>query len=201
MLGKSVLASTVIDRIQHSLEGSVVYFYCKSTDDHQHGMLTVAKSFLSQMVTDDLLPYLYQKWEENNKEVTLQNEKLAQELLELCLKAVDRRYIIIDGLDEFETRESRAEICKWFQTYVKDLPDQGAVRCLFVSQEDTTACKDLGELEFIKITEKDNKNDIRKFCKHWHTRIWTKFRLTPENVISDGKYDITKKVSERAKGR
>lgn len=172
-------------------------------------MLTVAKSLLAQMLaaTDVLLVYLYGKWEER-KEATLQSSALARELLETCLKAVKRRYIVIDGLDEFDNRDARAEICKWFQEYVNDLPatEQGAVRCLFVSQEDTIARKDLGELESIEITWKENKEDIKKFCKHWQELIWEKHRIrdsitsaeTPDKA--EKLYDITRRVSDRAKG-
>jgi hypothetical protein len=104
---------------------------------------------------------------------------LAKDLLEISLKAQGRQqktYIIIDGLDEY-SRDDRKEIVAWFRAIIETLPinDLGTLRCLFISQDDGYARKDLSNISRIKISPADNKHDIKAFCEAWYAKIEAKF--------------------------
>jgi hypothetical protein len=121
---------------------------------------------------------------------------LAKTLLEVVLKSCKLVYIVLDGLDEY-SREDRKELASWFQKLIVGVPkqDYGAVRCLFISQEDGYARKDLSMLSTIKITHADNYADIKSFCEYWHQQIEVKFGL-----LEKREHHVTNIVSARAQG-
>jgi hypothetical protein len=81
-------------------------------------------------------------------------------------------YIIIDGVDECE-RGERREICSWFINRVNLLAkeDFGALRCLFASQEDGFAKKDLGTIPAIEMFPVSTRNDIKRYITFWQAKI------------------------------
>lgn len=88
-------------------------------------------------------------------------------------------------------------MASWFQQLIAGLPknDYAAIRCLFISQEDGYARKDLSMLSTIKITHTDNYADIKRFCEHWHQQIEAKFGL-----LLKRQHHVTNIVSARAQG-
>jgi hypothetical protein len=132
-----------------------------------------------------------------SKQTTLSDPKLAKELLEIVLKSQKNTYIVIDGLDEY-SRDDRKEISTYFQEIVHSLPthDLGALRCLFVSQDDGYARKDLSKLSQIKITVADNKDDIRSYSQLQHQKIEEKFE-----AIGKLRHNIADIVTARAQGK
>ena len=112
------------------------------------------------------------------------------------LKSCKLVYIVLDGLDEY-SREDRKELASWFQQLIAGLPksDHGAIRCLFISQDDGYARKDFSMLSTIKITHADNYADIRSFCEYWHWQIEAKFGL-----LKKREHNVANIVSARAQG-
>lgn len=172
-------------------------FYCKHTDDQRNGFLAVAKSLISQILptTDCILDYVYEEASKSG-EATLSTLALAKTLLEVALKSCKRVYIVLDGLDEY-SREDRKELTSWVQKLIIGLPrdDFGSIRCLFVSQEDGYARKDLSMLSKIKITHLENKSDIDRFCEYWHRKIEDKF-----GPLEERHHHVANVVSARAQG-
>lgn len=81
----------------------------------------------------------------NSSDATLTKEAHAKDLLKIALMNSRWTYIIIDGLDEC-SREDRKMISSYFQSVTHSIPKKnlGTLRCLFVSQDDGYARKDLG---------------------------------------------------------
>ncbi|KAG8533005.1 uncharacterized protein KY384_001787 [Bacidia gigantensis] len=195
--GKTVLASLIVDELRKSADTTTLCFYCKNSDSQRHGVLTIAKSLMSQILTQQssVLHYLYEE-ASNSSEAVLSTTSKAKELLEVALKSCQSAYIVLDGLDEY-SREDRKELSSWFQSVISNLlkADFGSIRCLFISQEDGFARKDLSMLSQIKITPADNKADIEAFCADWHAQIEKKFGPLREET-----HNVRRIVSARAQG-
>ncbi|KAH7022148.1 hypothetical protein EDB80DRAFT_694105 [Ilyonectria destructans] len=175
--GKTVLASTIIDAVQGLVNKDQVrlaYFYCKGTNDTRNNFVAVARGLLSQLVKgdQDLLLQLYEKGNLQSGEAILRDTSMAKELLDVALDSDKTTYIIIDGIDECR-REERKEICSWFSERVNKLgkDDHGNIRCLFVSQEDGIAKKDLVMVPAIKILPTHVHKDIRRYVDSWRDKI------------------------------
>ena len=196
--GKTVLASLVVDEARKISNAAVACFYCKHTDEQRHGALTIIKSLLAQLMprSDFLLHYLYEE-ASTSGDAVLSSFEMATRLLEVAVQTFPRTYIVLDGLDEY-AREDRKEIANLFQDIVSSIPksQKGFLRCLFVSQEDGTARKDLSMIPRIKITRDDNKADIHAFCQEWHERIEKKFGDLKEEI-----HLVRNVVTARAQGR
>lgn len=139
--------------------------------------------------------YLFEKASMSGQ-VLLSTIDLAKKLLETGLKSCDKTYIVLDGLDEY-SRDDRKEISSWFRSLVQSLPiaECDSIRCLFVSQDDGYARKDLGDLPWIKVGPTENKTDIRTFCEHWHRKIEAKF-----GALDKKEHDISRIVVDAADG-
>lgn len=158
----------------------------------------MAKSLISQILpsNNSILDYLYEKASKSG-ETVLSTTVLAKELLEVALKSCAKVYIVLDGLDEY-LRDDRKELACWFQQLIAGLPkaDFGSIRCLFISQEDGFARKDLSMLSQIKITPAANKADIESFCKDWHDKIEAKF-----GPLEKAEHHVTNIITARAQGK
>ncbi|KAH8892450.1 hypothetical protein GQ53DRAFT_646497 [Thozetella sp. PMI_491] len=195
--GKSVLASRIVDEIRRLPNSSLAFFYCKYGDITRNTFLSVAKGTVAQLLAQNqgLLPYLYEKLSTGG-EATLKSPRLAEELLETALTAQSRVYIVIDGLDECD-RNERKHISQWFCNIVnkQSKKNSDSIRCLFVSQEDNTAKKDLSKITSIKISQRDNRGDIERYVR------------AQERIIKVGfashqldQYNITDLIVARSQG-
>ena len=195
-IGKTVLASLIIDEARKFPNATTIFFYCKHTDDQRNGFLTVAKSLLSQIFAQqDLLTQYFSEEASKSTEAILSSSATAAELLKIALSSCKTVYMILDGLDEY-SRDDRKELISWIQEVVSSLPktDLGTIRCLFVSQEDGAARKDLFNVSQIKMTPAENKADIEAFCEKWHKKIEEKFGPLEKE------HHVKNVVSARAQG-
>jgi hypothetical protein len=155
---------------------------------------------LSQLMRNNtqLTQFLYDHVTKSS-EVMLSSESAARSLLQTAFKSCDKNqkvYIILDGLDEC-SRDERKMITTWFKKQVHDVPstDLGLVRCLFVSQDDGYARKDLSDCASIKLTTEDTQQDIESFCTMWQTQIAEKFK--PFDLQA---HDIATIIASRSQG-
>lgn len=198
--GKTVLASRVVEECCKIPQARTAFFYCRHTDEDRNPFVAVARTVLSQLIAgNDTILQLLHDHAANSGEAVLSSCNAAKSLLETALKTCDKAqktYIIIDGLDEYN-RESRKEISTWFKERIRDVPtnDLGQIRCLFVSQDDGYARKDLSDCSSIKLTPKDTQSDIESFCKMWHNLISQKF-----GPLDPKEHKISEIVTARAQG-
>lgn len=200
ILGKTVLASRIVDACQKLPDARVTFFYCRNTDGDRNAFASIARTLISQlMIGNEML--LYQVYDSAAKsgEAVLSSDKTAKELLATALhtcKPSQKTYIVIDGLDEYE-REDRKEISAWFKEQVRGIPklDLGKLRCMFVSQDDGVARKDLSDCTSIALTVKNTRADIETYCQMWHQLIDHKFGPLDLKV-----HNVSKLVTARAQG-
>ena len=175
----------------------VAFFYCRYLDSERNTFLAVARGILSQLLSKDdaLLSYLYEKVSTSGQ-VTLSLESTARELLETSLKAFEKLYIVIDGIDECEG-DQRQQIVSFFKETWESLPsaDSDSLRCMFISQDDNIARKDFASMSAIKITETHTRKDIVQFVAARSTVIKQKFDLT-----TDRQQWIQEQVTKSADG-
>lgn len=172
-----MLASVIVDEARKIPNATVCFFFCKYRVETRNSFVSVARSILAQFLAQQprLLPFFFEKASVSPHTV-LSLVPVAKEMMETALHSRERVYIIIDGLDECP-RAYRKEISTWFQTINDDesSANRNTARCLFVSQDDGTGRKDLGDLPTIKVTNEGNQDDLRKFTGIWHHRLEEKF--------------------------
>lgn len=175
----------------------IAFFYCKHKDTSRNSFIAIAKGLLSQLLDQNkhLIQYFYEN-SSNCGETSLHTKALAGELLRVALNSSKRTYIIIDGLDECEAKERRY-VAEFFRNTVEALPtaDMDSIRCLFVSQDDREARKDLSNIPSINICPSDTKHDIQSFVTIWKDKIEKKF-----GDLRGIKFDIAKIVTAKAQG-
>ncbi|USP81220.1 hypothetical protein yc1106_08494 [Curvularia clavata] len=186
-----------IEEVGKLQDVQVAFFYCRYLDSARNTFLAVARGILSQLLFKDasLLSYLYEKLSTSGQ-VTLSLESTARELLEISLKAFEKLYIVIDGLDECE-REQRQQIVSFFKDTWESVPsaDKDSLRCMFISQDDDISRKDFAAMSSIKITESHTRKDITHFVAARSMIIKQKFDLT-----EDRKQWIQDQVTKSADG-
>ena len=194
MLGKTVLASLMIEEIRKIDKASLAFFYCKHGDNQKNSFLSVLRSTLAQLVHQDehLLSHVYERCSSSN-EVTLESLGLLKELMSLAIQSSPYTYVLIDGLDECETGEAK-KIVTWFNSML----GSGTLRLLYVSQRDNCerlfgrACT----LSLDPIHSREHQKDIESYASHWSSNIGKKFELSSQLVSR-----IAKDVAERSKGQ
>ena len=194
------MASLVVEEARKIPKATATFFYCRYGDESRNNFLAVARGILSQLLTcngsnDSLILYVDEK-ASCSGETTLNSTKLAKELLETAFQSFKKTYIILDGLDECH-RTERREICEWFRNLVNGLPreEMDSIRCLFVSQDDGFARKDLSMLSSIKLTAASNKTDIEICARAWHRKIEERF-----GSLDAKKLNVANIVTARAQG-
>lgn len=179
--GKTILASLVVEKAQQlNPPPAVLYFFCKHGDNERDNFVSIARSFLSQLLPynrDILLPYYHDKYQ-SSTEAVLDTRSIIEDLLKVPIRNFPHVYIILDGIDECPRKE-RDIIASWFRELVEDLPQSNPtqIRCLFVSQEDGVARKDFAGVSVIKIRSQDNLRDIEQYSAKWAIDIQKKFEL------------------------
>lgn len=178
---------------------TLLFFYCKSRDNSRNDLVSIARSFLSELLRchhNILSPFFYDKFSKSSEAVLSRVEDI-EELLRISLLNCDKVYIIIDGIDECG-RNERKRITSWFRDIVENLepPHLDRIRCLFVSQDDGIARKDFDGITTLKIKPADVENDIERYSLHEAGQIQSMFQLSDAMRAS-----IVSKMRESANGR
>ena len=190
-LGKTVLASSIIEACTKIPSVSTVYFYCKHLDDQRNTFIALARAVLVQLVgqNKDLTSYLYEKHLESGS-ISLASAQLSKDLLDTALRSLTKIYVIIDGLDECQ-RNERKSILSFFTSIIENT-QPGSMRGMFVSQDEDDIRQLLQRASLVRLTEDHNRQDIQTFAAWWADRIQQKFDLSQEhgwyivNVVCDG---------------
>jgi hypothetical protein len=186
-LGKSVLASVVIDEIKDKHSEPIGFFYCKHGDPSRSTFVSVVKAFLSQLLVqqDHLLPYYYDESTASG-EVNLHSSKLCKLLLRSMLQNIPRAFLIIDGLDECDPQE-RKLILDFFNEIINlcDSTTPGKVRLLIFGRDEVDIKKALSLGTVVRITPQDTIQDISNYIRHRAGVVQQKFSryLTEEDRV------------------
>jgi hypothetical protein len=200
VIGKTILASRIVDECQLLPLARTAFFYCKHTDTETNGFIAIARTILSQLVVgnDMVLNHVYEHATMDTN-AYLVSVNAAKDLTSMALRTCDalqKAYVVIDGLDEYD-REDRKEICRWFKELIRSLPtnDLGQIRCLFISQDDGYARKDLSDCSSIQLNPSNTFDDIKAYCTMWHQRIEDRF-----GPLNPQEQNVAEIVTARARG-
>jgi hypothetical protein len=185
-IGKTILASVIIDSCLQDTSCNTGYFYCKEEDPEKNECISIYRGLLSQLLNHcrELIPYCYEKYLSSG-ELMLTSTANAEQLLKLFFEKMPKpkQFIIVDGLDECSAAQ-RKLVLTFFNTIV-DLCDErepGKLRVLFISQDFTDIGKALQTATVFKLTSEDSKKDIKFYVQDWSKRIAQKYPLTIEQV-------------------
>jgi hypothetical protein len=191
-----VLASVIIECVKEIKDVSVAFFYFANGNPERDKFVPMARGILSHLVTQDTSLLLhFEKMMISSGQAVLSSRELAKELLDIALRS-RKTYIILDGIDEC-ARDDRKAICTWFRSFADSLPTakQDEIRCLFISQDDGFARKDLSMLPTLRITDDQTRGDITEYVLHWQKRIEERFGPLQEIGLP-----LAKIVPERSQG-
>jgi len=197
--GKTVLASLVVEEARKLKPAStVLFFYFKQEDSDRHNFLSMARTFLMQILEQNphALDYFYSKCC-NSGGALLTSRALIEELLTLALGNCESVYIVLDGLDECCSRKERGEIVSWFRKMVENSPTdvRDRLRCLFISQHDS-ARKDYRDLASITVDADNNEEDIEVFSKTQSEKLVVKLGISEKKAS-----EIAASVSASSEGK
>jgi hypothetical protein len=197
-LGKTILASLIIEEIAKLRGVSRGYFYCRHNDPEKSTFSGVLRGLLAQLVQqdDDLLAYVYERCS-SISEATMESTGVLKELVGISLKSSNFTFVVLDGLDECGNGEAE-KIVSWFTSMLRERPtaDSGTFRLLCISQRDGTLDKMLCRAPTISMENDEHKKDIESYARNWSSKIQQKFDIT----IDQGN-DIATRVARQAKGK
>lgn len=196
--GKTVLASVIIDEARSVDNVNTLYFYFRSSDPQKQTFVAMARAFLSQILRLDssVVSPLYETVL-SEADPSLTTRKLAESLLEIGLKDLERTYIIVDGLDECSNSEQKA-ICVWLRKFADNTHTslQESNRCVILSQYDSSTRALLSTVPTIGILHTDTAADIEAYCDSWKSLFTSKFK-----GMDDGEFlGVARTTSDCAKG-
>lgn len=175
-LGKTVLASVIVDACFDNTLYNTSYFYCKDNGEEKKDCISIYRGLLSQLLNKchDLVPHCYEK-SLGSGEIRLTSLSLAQNLLALFCEKIPRQCIIIDGIDECDQAQRKLLFEFWLDLVRKiEDRDPGKIRIAFISQLFPDIEKALQEFTVLKLTSKHNQEDIEKFTESWCVKIQEK---------------------------
>jgi hypothetical protein len=154
---------------------TLTYFYCTDREGEKNTFSSLAKSLLAQILKQnaekpEIVAFLHEECLKSCK-ATLGSHQDCVNILGTLLNALDKTFIIIDGLDECELKE-RKSILKFFLSAIeKNSAVPGKLRCLFVSQDLKDIRNGLKDAGILHLTEKHVLQDIRNYAVRYTLKI------------------------------
>jgi hypothetical protein len=195
-VGKSVLASVIIEELEGRAGVKILYFYCRYDDPQKQTFVAMARTFLQQLlrIDENIVAYLYETAISDGN-ASLSSRKTAETLLETCLAAAGQVYIVLDGVDECPLVEQKA-LVKWLREYTEtSRSTQEPSHCLFLSQYDGNTLSMFSGLPTLMVTTVDNEGDIKSFCQRRMQEFPAELCLRHAEAT-----DISNRIAERADG-
>lgn len=180
----------MVVRMASSLPSTtVLYFYCRYNDPQRNNFVAMACWFLQELLRRDdaLITQLYVASTKCG-ESSLRTHKLASDLLNISLKAIGSKLIVLDGLDECPPEEQK-RIALWLRKHIDSVANEPELsKCVIFSQNDATIRSYLAKVPELSITSKDNKADIEAYSSVRAKDIQGKFDLAD---------DLTKNITDQ----
>ena len=167
--GKSVLAASIIDKLQHSEKKDlrkVMFFFCRFDEPEKCKSISALRSLaiqalkLVKYIPDDLYG-LYQE-EFSAEDAFVANNSIAEQVLGCLLKHIPYVSIIVDGLDECRDGALLDSLIR-----LREQKGPGITKWLLTSRNDPVARKrfETSKWEILTVSNKVIQNDIRKFLE------------------------------------
>ena len=183
-VGKTILASALIEKCRSQPNSPVAFFYCKHKDNTRDNFVAFARSIISQLskLNPLLDPFILDTASSRGTNV-LQSPETAKEILNVALESFAGLRLIIDGLDEC-SKSQKEKISSWTQSAFPPLQSDSSAppRCCFVSQHDNDTGRLFKSFATFEIKEHHNRQDIENYCKAQATEISADFSLSSDDV-------------------
>jgi hypothetical protein len=199
--GKTILASVIIQDCLKDPAIRCAYFYCNNGDRQRNKFVSLAKSIQAQLLNSerDLTALFYDRCF-SSEEPALRSPKVCTELLQITLQSLRKTYIIIDGLDECDSKKYK-NILSCFNAAVEicNTANPGSLRILYISQAVPEIERMLLTASTLRLDPMDSAKDICSFVECWVSKIQMNFDLTADdskfilNLIcdeADGPYEL-----------
>jgi hypothetical protein len=209
-VGKTVLASAIIDACMQTSGFDTSYFYCHDGDQSTNSALSILKGLANLLLNqhvEDLLP-AFHNGKATSGDASLRSLPTAQKLLEDCCSILPRVFLVVDGLDECEAAERKLAL----ESLTKLVGDcnatkPGKLRVLVVSQYYSDIQRGLQSSgtakvapAIVQISEADNEGDIRTYVKIWVDKIASKNHSTESPFSEHMKEYLRNRTLVNAKG-
>lgn len=181
--GKTVLASTIVERLKQEGEKVAYFFYSFNSHLRQHGVKGLRSVALQILLCLDTPPDVVVDTYNNemrHQAVTLQVSRLAARVVHDLVNQCNQAYIIIDGLDECKdmdlTLETMLELVR--------MPTYGIVKWLFTSrdyQAIRTVMDQSGAVEIHPLASKVSEDITKYFSAHIKCRYCVDERIKGED--------------------
>lgn len=183
-VGKTILASAIVDGCKEQIEFSTSYFYCHDGDQNSNTAIGILKGLVDQLLDQvpDLLPPCYTR-RTSSGEPVLRSLHQTKTLFEDCCLAIPKMFIIVDGLDECEQGERKQALDVFMDIVGRcDARAPGNLRVIIVSQDyvdirrafhATTTKKIVPRI--LQLSNVDVETDISTYVRVWVDRIGSKF--------------------------
>jgi Cdc6-like AAA superfamily ATPase len=208
-VGKTILASAIIDECKQKAGFITSYFYCHDGDQSSNTAIGILKGLVDQLLDQcpTLLPPCYTK-RTSSGEPVLRSLHQAKRLFEDCCSAVSKLFIIVDGLDECDQVERKQAIDIFTEVVgLCDADEQGKLRVLFVSQEYADIRRALHTSaatrmipRIIRLVDANVKSDISTYVRLWVDRIALQFNSDESPFTEDMKEYLRNLTMVNAKG-
>lgn len=185
-LGKTILASQIIDECRLNEEGITTFFYCHNDEPMSNSAISIFRGLIKQILEQQpqLMP-LYSSVRVSSNDLVLQSVHQANRILEKACLILPQANIILDGLDECPPSE-RKEVLETLCKILRDCEalEPGRLRLLVVSQDYADIRKAIMDTELapriVHLSQKDNKKSICTYIRSWVQRLVTKFGLSQD---------------------
>ncbi|KAL8376884.1 hypothetical protein RB595_007830 [Gaeumannomyces hyphopodioides] len=211
--GKSVLASVVIEKLKEIRKdeeekskkngpppSSHAFFFCKYKDTHRNRTLAILSALLDQILKmeRDIVPYVNRKCDEQG-DTKLESLKLCKEMLEVIVKDGPTKYLVVDGIDEYEDSD-RKEFLDFILELIHQCDQQnpGSLRLVIFSREEPDIKKRLAGPHTIQIMPDDVGQDITNFVEFHSRCLQEKFQ--DFGLTEDSRVGIQNHVVDQADG-
>lgn len=191
-LGKTILASAIIDKCKELTDFTTAFYYCHDGDQTSSSAVEILKGIIEQLLSQNpqLLPPCYTRYTSSGEPV-LRSLSQATRLLDDMCSILSKIYIVVDGLDECQPVERKQIMDALMDTVSQcEKADPGKLRMLFVSQTFADIKRALYNPSpsrpvprTVQILDRDNESDINTYVRIWVGRIAAKFAPFSDDMI------------------
>ncbi|KAL3298050.1 zinc finger protein [Colletotrichum asianum] len=229
-MGKTILASHVIDRLERFAEedsevpsdAQVCYFYFQEDDLENCNYLGILRAILHQLVfsaevpSDGVAPErsiansnmailpLCEDKMTNSGGSTLTNPEVAQSLIEVFFENTSRQYVVIDGLEECKATTEITQTINFFTKTVTACEElnQGQLRVMFMSQlnKDIRKCMEKNGLSPSSGEVQLDAKENAEDIRRYVRRELTSANGEKFNLFEREKQDIEDKIAFMSEG-
>ncbi|KAF4808325.1 E3 SUMO-protein ligase EGR2 [Colletotrichum siamense] len=229
-MGKTILASHVIDRLERFAEedpevpsdAQVCYFYFQEDDFENCNYLGILRAILHQLVFSAKVPSdgvaseqniansnlailpLCEDKMTNSGGSTLTNPEVAQSLIEVFFENTSRQYIVIDGLEECKATTEITQTINFFTKTVNACEElnQGQLRVMFMSQsnKDIRKCMEKNGLSLNSGEVELDAKENAEDIRRYVRRELTSPNGERFNLFEREKQDIEDKIAFMSEG-